>query len=246
MTYAELGRRARAAAALVRRRGVERVGLVDVNSEAVPILVFGSALAGVPFVPLNYRLDDDHLRAIVGRTAPSLLVVDDTVTPRVGAVPDVELLSIAAFLAETETVTADDVPVASVDPDSTAVLLFTSGTTGEPKAAVLRHKHLATYVISTVEFMAADEDEAALVSVPPYHVAGVSAVLSSVYAGRRVVYLPAFTADAWVATARDERSRRRWWFRRCSAASSTCSSGRTRTCLPFATSRTVAAGCRSR
>ena len=93
MTYAELGRRARAAAALVRSRGVERVGLVDVNSEAVPILVFGSALAGVPFVPLNYRVDDDHLRAIVGRTAPSLLVVDDTVVARVGAVPDVELLT---------------------------------------------------------------------------------------------------------------------------------------------------------
>jgi fatty-acyl-CoA synthase len=205
MTYAELGRRARAAAALISRRGIERAGLVDVNSEAVPILVFGSARAGVPFVPLNYRLDDDHLRAIVGRTAPSLLVVDDTVAPRVGAVPDVELLSIAAFLAATETVGRDDVPVVSADPDSTALLLFTSGTTGEPKAAVLRHKHLATYVISTVEFMAADEDEAALVSVPPYHVAGVSAVLSSVYAGRRVVYLPAFSADAWVATARDEQ-----------------------------------------
>ena len=84
LTYAELGRRARVTAAMVRSRGVERVGLVDVNSEAVPILVFGSALAGRPFVPLNYRVDDDHLRAVVGRTAPSLLVVDDTVVPRVG------------------------------------------------------------------------------------------------------------------------------------------------------------------
>ena len=205
MTYVELGRRATAAAALISRRRVERVGLVDVNSDAVPILVFGSALAGVPFVPLNYRLDDDHLRAIVGRTARSLLVVDDTVTTRVGAVPDVEMLSVAAFVAATGTVAPDDVALTSVDPDDTALLLFTSGTTGEPKAAVLRHKHLATYVITTVEFMAADEDEAALVSVPPYHVAGVSAVLSSVYAGRRVVYLPAFSADAWVATARDEQ-----------------------------------------
>jgi acyl-CoA synthetase (AMP-forming)/AMP-acid ligase II len=86
-------------------------------------------------------------------------------------------------------------------------LLFTSGTTGEPKAAVLRQKHLVSYVITTVEFMGAatgDVPEAALISVPPYHIAGVSAVLSSVYAGRRVVQLPAFDAAAWVAAARDE------------------------------------------
>jgi fatty-acyl-CoA synthase len=85
------------------------------------------------------------------------------------------------------------------------VLLFTSGTTGEPKAAVLRHRHLASYVISTVEFMHAEEDEAALVSVPPYHIAGVAASLTSVYAGRRTVYLPTFTPEAWVETARTEQ-----------------------------------------
>ena len=63
-----------------------------------------------------------------------------------------------------------------MEPDEIAILLFTSGTTGEPKAAVLRHRHLTSYVISTVEFMGADEDEAALVSVPPYHIAGISAI----------------------------------------------------------------------
>jgi acyl-CoA synthetase (AMP-forming)/AMP-acid ligase II len=84
------------------------------------------------------------------------------------------------------------------------VLLFTSGTTGEPKAAVLRHRHLVSYVLSTVEFMGAGPDEAALVSVPPYHVAGISAILSSVYSGRRVVQLETFAPDAWVAAARRE------------------------------------------
>jgi len=74
------------------------------------------------------------------------------------------------------------------DPDATAVLLFTSGTTGEPKAAVLRHKNLASYVMSQ-EFASADEDEAALVSVPPYHIASVSSALSTVYIGRRVLQL---------------------------------------------------------
>jgi acyl-CoA synthetase (AMP-forming)/AMP-acid ligase II len=59
-------------------------------------------------------------------------------------------------------------------------------------------------VITTVEFMGAEEDEVALVSVPPYHVAAISAVVTGVYAGRRAVYLPDFTPEAWVAIARDE------------------------------------------
>ena len=94
-----------------------------------------------------------------------------------------------------------DAPAWVADPDGIAVLLFTSGTTGEPKAAVLRHRHLVSYVLSTVEFMGAGPEEAALVSVPPYHVAGISAILSSVYSGRRVVQLETFAPDAWAVTA---------------------------------------------
>jgi fatty-acyl-CoA synthase len=85
-----------------------------------------------------------------------------------------------------------------------AVLLFTSGTTGEPKAAVLRHRHLASYVITSVEFMQAEDDECALVSVPPYHIAGIAGILTAVYSGRRTVYLPAFTPEAWVDAAAAE------------------------------------------
>ncbi len=47
-----------------------------------------------------------------------------------------------------------------MDGENIAVLLFTSGTTGEPKAAVLRHKHLVSYILGSVEFMGAGEDEA--------------------------------------------------------------------------------------
>src|SRR5205085_11822163 len=50
----------------------------------------------------------------------------------------------------------------------------------------------------------ASDDDAAIVSVPPYHIAGVSAVLSSTYAGRRVVELEAFEPKTWVETARRE------------------------------------------
>src|SRR5690606_3072459 len=92
------------------------------------------------------------------------------------------------------------------DPDAIALLLFTSGTSGAPKAAVLRHRHLVSYVLGSVEFGAAGEDEAALVAVPPYHVAGMAAILSSVYAGRRIVQLPRFDARRWIRAARDEQT----------------------------------------
>jgi acyl-CoA synthetase (AMP-forming)/AMP-acid ligase II len=203
LTYAQLLDRARRAGTWARSREVERVGLVDVSSDVVPTLLFGTGYAEVPFVPLNYRLADDKLRAILERTAPSVVVVDDTVPSRVGRIDGVELVPRRAFLEQVSATAPAELPPAA-DPDDIAILLFTSGTTGEPKAAVLRHRHLASYVISTVEFMGADEDEAALVSVPPYHVAGISAAVTGVYAGRRVCYLPNFTPEGWVALARDE------------------------------------------
>jgi acyl-CoA synthetase (AMP-forming)/AMP-acid ligase II len=64
---------------------------------------------------------------------------------------------------------------------------------------------MASYVLSTVEFCASDEDQAALISVPPYHIAGISAVLTGVYGGRRLTYLPTFTPEAWVDAAIAEK-----------------------------------------
>lgn len=85
------------------------------------------------------------------------------------------------------------------------MLLFTSGTTGEPKAAILGHENLTSYVLSTVEFAGSDDDEAAVVSVPPYHIAGASAILSSIFSGRRIVYLESFEPAAWVDAMTTER-----------------------------------------
>ena len=91
------------------------------------------------------------------------------------------------------------------DPEQVAVWLFTSGTTGEPKAALLRHRHLVSYVLSSVDFMSSGEEEAALVSVPPYHIAGIAAILTGTYGGRRIVYLSQFDAVEWVGLAEAEQ-----------------------------------------
>jgi acyl-CoA synthetase (AMP-forming)/AMP-acid ligase II len=201
LTAGELLARARRAAARFRAAGVEHVALVDVNSEAVPIALFGAGLAGLPFAPVNYRLPDDQLHAILRRLAPGLVIAGPDVIDRVGDIDGLQVMSRDELLVD-ESAEGDDLPF--VDPDEIAVLLFTSGTTGAPKAAVLRHRHLTSYILTSVEYLAAGEDEAQLVSVPPYHVAGVSAVLSSLYSGRRIVYLPAFEPDAWVRAVGEE------------------------------------------
>ena len=203
LTYAQLLERARGAASLFQQHGADRIVLVDVNSEIVPIALFGAALAGLAFVPVNYRLADDRLRDVLARTAPALAIVGADAIDRVKGVDGVTVVRCDELVdaAEKEPPAEPGFP----DPDDIAVLLFTSGTTGDPKAAVLRHRHLTSYVISTVEFMGAGEDESALVSVPPYHIAGISAVLSSVYAGRRIVYLPQFEPRQWADVARQQR-----------------------------------------
>jgi acyl-CoA synthetase (AMP-forming)/AMP-acid ligase II len=204
LTFAELASRARRLGAALEARPGERVGLIDLNSPAVPLTLFGSAIAGKPFVPINYRLADPQLRAIVARTAPATIIVGEGVVERVGPVDGIEFLSRAEALALAEDPEGKEKDGWGGDAEDIAVLLFTSGTTGEPKAAVLRHSNLTEYIISTVEFAGSAEDEAAIVSVPPYHIAGISAVLSSTYSGRRVVQLEAFDPAAWVATVRAE------------------------------------------
>lgn len=202
LTFATLKDRAAAAAEIVRRRGAAHVVLVGTNSAAVPTLLFGAAAAGVPFVPLNYRLDDERLAAIVARVPDAFLVADDAMVERLAAL-GIDSTPVSALHTEIEAVDTVTEP-GEIDGDDIAVLLFTSGTTGEPKAAVLRHRHLTSYILESVEFLGADDDEAQLVSVPPYHVAGVSAVLSSVFAGRRVFYLDAFDAEDWVSAIETE------------------------------------------
>ncbi len=202
LTYADLLDRSRRVGAIVVASHAERLGLVDVNSEIVPLLLFAGAIAGVPFAPINYRLADDRLQAVANRIAPAMVVCGDGTAGRLAGV---ELLAVVGR-SELAASIGDAEPKADshTDPDEVAIWLFTSGTTGAPKAALLRHRHLVSYVLSTVDFMAAEADEATLVSVPPYHIAGMATILSNTYAGRRIVYLPQFDAHEWVALAEQE------------------------------------------
>ena len=192
LTFEELGEMAKVVAAKVGEG--EKLAYLAEAHPSFPAALFGAALAGTQFVPLNYRLTEAQLEAQMKRISPAKLITDKPVS-----IEGISCVSQSDILAgETAVTEAPD------EDGAVAVELFTSGTTGEPKSAILRHSNLMAYIFGTVEFMSAGEDEAALLTVPPYHIAGIAAVLSSTYAGRRMVQLPNFTPEGWTELAAKE------------------------------------------
>ena len=200
LTYAQVRQKAQRSAGKLREAGVEHVALLDTNGPVLPVAIFAAGYAGIPYVPLNYRLTREEINALIDRVAPALLVVGDEFRDLVDRRDDVLLISSDEFMNAPPAAFEEEF----VDPESVAVQLFTSGTTGKPKAALLRNENLISYIVGTVEFGAAQESDAVLVTVPPYHIAGISAVLSSTYACRRMVQLENFEAKAWLKAAQDE------------------------------------------
>ena len=204
-TYGDLLAAARGAFELIQESGAEYVALLDESSEAAVIALFGAALAGVPYCPLNYRLPDPDLAALLERIAPALVVGDEERISRIADDQGHTVYSREEFaLQAQETVPADDERMYDIG-EGVAVQLFTSGTTAAPKAAILRHSNLLGYILGTVEFASADESDAALMVVPPYHIAGISALMSSIYANRRIVMLPAFSPEGWLNLVEQEK-----------------------------------------
>jgi acyl-CoA synthetase (AMP-forming)/AMP-acid ligase II len=204
-TYAELLECARGAGTLIRQSGARYVSLLDESSEAAVIALFGAAMAGVPYCPLNYRLADAELCALLQRIAPALVIGDEARVARIAGAQGHVTYSRDRFVAEAQQLASGDAPTDDDPANDIAVQLFTSGTTAAPKAALLRHSNLLGYILNSVEFASAAEDEASLVVVPPYHIAGISALLSSIYAGRRIVMLPNFSPADWLALVANEK-----------------------------------------
>jgi len=183
VTYADLRARVAAEAARIAATEGRHVVLAGESSLAVPVACFAAAWAGRVYAPVNPRLPRHALDALLARLEPFVEAAgfdDNPATPG-GADP------------------------AEVDPDAEAVRLFTSGTSGTPKQAVLRHRHLLAYLFSSAEFGAAEPGEAALVAVPPFHIAGTMSLFSNVFQGRRAVLLESFRADRWLDTVARER-----------------------------------------
>lgn len=200
LTAAHLKEGALRARDLIAASGTPSLLYLAGNGPSYPAALFGSAYAGIPFLPINYRLSSEQIGDIVKRHPESLVITD--APERINEIAGNPTMALADFA---DRVFGDTAPPAAaaeapVDAggDDVAVLLMTSGTTSAPKSAVLRHTNLTSYILGSVEFMGSDETDATILSVPPYHVAAVANLLSNLYSGRRIVYLDHFTPAQWL------------------------------------------------
>jgi long-chain acyl-CoA synthetase len=194
LTTQQLSDLADGGAGVIAASNAQHVAYVGTGGVMLPVLIFAAARAGVAFTPINYRLPADGIQTLIGRLPEPLVIVDGRYRDMVGDAPQRVMVADEFLAAARGAEPAAEFP----DPDSVAIVLFTSGTTSQPKAVELSHNNLTSYVTGTVEFESASESDAALICVPPYHIAGVGAALSNLYAGRKMVYLPNFDAREWV------------------------------------------------
>lgn len=202
ISFGQLYQASLKAAELFNTQQLEHVALLDESSLATPIALFGAALAGIPYAPLNYRLTPEEIDRLLERLTPTYLISNTQALDAMAENPGVTSILARDFLHQV----LDGDLVAPTEPpeDATdiAVQLFTSGTTGTPKAAILRHTNMTSYILGAVEF-ASGVGQTSLTSVPPYHIAGTSAMLSSVYGCKHTVLMPSFDPESWLHQCRD-------------------------------------------
>ncbi|MFF8449521.1 acyl-CoA synthetase [Streptomyces leeuwenhoekii] len=186
LTYAELAAAAGAVAARV--RGADRVAVWATPALETAVAVVGTLLAGVAAVPLNPRSGEKELRHILSDSAPSLLL----------AAPGEELPAAVGDLdrADVDVRAAGPVPEERAGDEDPALIVYTSGTTGPPKGAVLPRRALATTLDALADAWRWTGDDVLVHGLPLFHVHGlVLGVLGPLRRGGSLRHLGRFSPE---------------------------------------------------
>jgi acyl-CoA synthetase (AMP-forming)/AMP-acid ligase II len=218
-TYAEMLGRVRRLSSALRDRGVgrgEKVAILATNSHRYLECAYATAAAGATFVPLNYRAKLHELEYMIGCAAPKVLFVaeryESLLDELEGSLPPgmarvgLESGAGSEHLESLVESGREDVEDAEVEEEDTCILMYTSGTTSLPKGVMLTFGDFTTYVVGTVEMADGSPRGTAVLCVPLYHIAGATSIMTSLWAGRRVVVLPQFDAGEWLDGVARERA----------------------------------------
>jgi long-chain acyl-CoA synthetase len=191
MTWAELDRRIDAVAAGLSAHGLvagHRIAIFGPNSIEFVVAYFATLRAGYVAVPINPQSTANELRAMINDSGARVLFT--AAAQPLEGVHQIDLT--LRGLDELSNAAAE--PVSSPkDPEALAVLLYTAGTSGEPKAAMLSHRALLNHLDSVVSFEILDRESVVLAMLPLFHVFGLNAVLGSwAMAGARLVIMDGF------------------------------------------------------
>ncbi len=204
ITFAELDARASRAANALIAEGVApqaRVAFLDKNSDSYFELLFGAAKANAAMVALNWRLAPQEIAYIINDSAAAILFVGEEYFPHVEAVRD-QLTFVRKIIALNGTRDgwepyeswrdgqSDIDPMVPADGEDVAMQLYTSGTTGLPKGAMLTNNNFITLLPTALaEWGDWSDEDVNLVCMPVFHISGSGWALVGLYSGARSVIL---------------------------------------------------------
>lgn len=192
-SWAQWASRIRRAAGALREAGVQRgqcVAFLDKNHPACLEVLFAVASIGAVTTVVNWRLSGDELAHVLDDSRPRLLFVGAELRPAVEAaaarVPGLErIVVVGGDEDEYESLlaTASPAPTVEVDENETALIIYSSGTTGRPKGILLSQRALANHAANLAPAFPFADGDANLLCMPLFHVGGIGYGLFGIKAG---------------------------------------------------------------
>jgi long-chain acyl-CoA synthetase len=206
LTYADFLDHSRRIGAELLRRGVlpgDRVAVLGANSAAYLAAYFGVPAAGFVLVPLNGRLVDAELAAVIGDCAPALLVVDGDNAERGSRLAGPDLPVVTFDDLTSSSADGEERPTASAD--DLAAIFYTGGSTGRAKGVMLSHRNLTANSLHMIAGLGYRPDDVYLHCAPMFHLGDGMSTYPLTWVAARHVVLPRFDAAAVAAAIESER-----------------------------------------